>query len=344
MHQFWDDVLDYSNFSLTVDRADIPRLHTILADVVDRRQTRALAPSAPAAHARALLTPVSSRVCVSQVSEERRERLRAGMHAHHRLFLWERPYGLAYELSMLVLCRRAERLPRRRAALRCPHLQQLLRAPLPRPAFGPRVHRVAWSYFVHIGHSGLTHAAPSTSAGVASSVSQPAAAASFGAAAASASAAAATARPDATGRRCPSTCSAHEPLYAQIDTDLAAFPEGITKSMMDAALARWSENSITAALMIHNGSLYFLRPEGEDKHPVHHNDGMMHGTLNEIFSLLNDPAYPPLPDVEFILNADDYGHVSAHAVRLSRTVAASWLASRRAAVPLHAPPITSFFC
>ena len=60
--------------------------------------------------------------------------LRAGLHAAHRLFLWDRadetrvradetrdrPYGLAYELTKLELCERAFRLPGARRSLRCP--------------------------------------------------------------------------------------------------------------------------------------------------------------------------------------------------------------------------------
>ena len=90
--QFFDDVLDYDAFSITVEPADIPKLRDTLA----------------------------------AVPEARRDALRAGMASHHRLLLWERPYGQAYDVTLRQLCERAKRLRTARASLRCPPWSDLL--------------------------------------------------------------------------------------------------------------------------------------------------------------------------------------------------------------------------
>ena len=54
-HDFWSGLLDYSAFAVVVDKKDIPRLDSVLQAV----------------------TPA------------RRRQLRASLHRHHRLFLWD---------------------------------------------------------------------------------------------------------------------------------------------------------------------------------------------------------------------------------------------------------------
>jgi len=92
VRHFWDDVLPYETFSLTVDPKDIPQLPRILGGV----------------------------------SAARRRALRDGLARYHRYFLWEPPYGLAYNLTLAQLCARAAKARlaasrgTRAGALRCP--------------------------------------------------------------------------------------------------------------------------------------------------------------------------------------------------------------------------------
>ena len=111
--------------------------------------------------------------------------------------------------------------------------------------------------------------------------------------------------------RCSAECAAHEALYSQIDEDLAALQHRITKPHVDRALARWHETSVLGSVMILNGSMYMLRTTDREGKPVRHDDGQLQATLKEIYGLVSDPAWPTLPDLEVLINADDYGRVSA---------------------------------
>ena len=113
---------------------------------------------------------------------------------------------------------------------------------------------------------------------------------------------------------CDTRCSAHEVLFAQIDNDLAAFPKGITKDLIDLALRRWPESAITASIIISNGTIFMTRPFSPDGSPVQHNDGQMVATLHEIWHVVQNAGRygPPLPDSEFLINADDYGRAFVH--------------------------------
>ena len=258
VHQFWAASLNYSSFSLLVAKPDIPRLHLRLASV----------------------------------SDAQRNDLRRGLFDHHRLFLWDRPYGLAYSMSLLELCERAKRLPESRQELECPRVDQLLPTnDGAAPANGPAP-TVAESHMT-ADVAELAAAAPR----------------------------AATHGTNFT--RCSAECSAHTPLYVQIDSDLDVFAQrgGITEELISSAMARWPETAILATVLIHDGVMYFSRPTGEDGQLVAVFDPMLRQTLAEIYSLITKDlrsipprlaaigaaSLPRLPDMEFIINADDYG-------------------------------------
>ena len=111
--------------------------------------------------------------------------------------------------------------------------------------------------------------------------------------------------------RCSAKCAAHKVLYPQIESDLAALHHRITKVGVDSALARWHETSVLGSIMLLNGSMYMLRTTDSQGKPVLHNDPQLQSTLTQIYDLVSDPAWPQLPDLELLINADDYGRVSA---------------------------------
>lgn len=105
-------------------------------------------------------------------------------------------------------------------------------------------------------------------------------------------------------------------LYEQISRDLAPFTSrrGITKTLVDMALARWPENGITAAVGIYNGSMYMLRPRTPTGEFAEHSDGQLLSTLRQVRQLVDEHeklGLPPLPDAEFVVNGDDYGRARA---------------------------------
>ena len=257
VHHFWGHALHYEQFAVVVDKPDLPNLHAILA---------AIGPA-------------------------QRRRLRAGLHAVHRLFVWDPPHGLAYNMTLQQLCERAFRLKDARPSLRCDtHVD-----------VGPRLdldaRLAADAAFER--HSLL----PPTPRALGTPPPPPPGSG------APTDAAAARGDEAALGVRCAAQCEAHEPLYAQIDADLAAFRGGISKRLTDAALAKWRESGIFASIMIVNGSLYKTRPHYADGSSVDHSDGQLLPTLHEIYSLVHElrHTHEPLPDLELIINADDYG-------------------------------------
>lgn len=261
VRQPWDDLVEYGDFSVRVRRDQIPSLPSLLR----------------------------------AIGEPELARLRRGLAVRHRLFLWEQPYGLAYNVSMRELCRRAK--------LRRPELDcgQHLRG----------------GYELAAGELGRGRGAAAEQPGPERQLAATAAAAT----------------PASTARRllgmkqrakrkkparpphaslCSSSCSAHEALYAQIPLDLAPFRAagGITKAHIDSGLRKWAPTGILASIMLHNGSMYMTRPCEAGRKPVRHDDPMLLATLRLIWELVTDPAVPPLPDVELLINADDYGRVS----------------------------------
>ena len=67
--------------------------------------------------------------------------------------------------------------------------------------------------------------------------------------------------------------------------------------------------------MILNGSLYKIRPRYPDGKPVEHSDPPLQAMLREVYDLAQEQreAGTPLPDVELLINADDYGFSKLHA-------------------------------
>ena len=51
------------------------------------------------------------------------------MATYHRYFLWERPYGLAYDVTLLELCERATRVSTAESAVDCSRYQLTPRPP-----------------------------------------------------------------------------------------------------------------------------------------------------------------------------------------------------------------------
>jgi len=260
--------LHYDQFAVVVDKADIPRLHTILA---------AIGPA-------------------------QRNRLRAGMHAYHRYFLWDLPYGLAYNLTLLELCTRARPLF---ATLNCPtrvdaNSAFLADSSLAATANFERytaVHEQLDAVLAHTDDGREQLLGPvrpqRRRERLAKAQPEPAKEADNA----------------AIRVRCSAECSAHEELFAQIDADLSPWPQGIDKETTNLALQMWPENGIFASIMVLNGSLYKLRPHYADGSPVIHSDPMLFGTLKEIFDIVTEQkeAGTPVPDVELLINADDYG-------------------------------------
>lgn len=102
-------------------------------------------------------------------------------------------------------------------------------------------------------------------------------------------------------------------LYSQIDVDLRELRGPITKAKIDRALERWPETDILGSIMILNGSIYLLRPYGKDGvTPTRRADQQLAATLRQIWEIARDPTLPKLPDLEMLINADDYGRVSVH--------------------------------
>ena len=261
VHHFWGHALHYDQFAVVVDKPDIPKLHTILA---------AIGPA-------------------------QRRRLRAGLHGVHRLFVWDLPHGLAYNMTLHQLCQRAFRLTDARPSLRCDtHVEVDHRLDVdPRLAADAifERHTLLPPTPQTLGEPTPPPPPPPPPPGAPTDAT--------------------VALHDEAGLsvRCPAQCEAHEALYAQIDADLAAFPEGISKRLTDAALARWRENGIFASIMVVNGSLFKMRPHYADGSSVEHSDGQLLATLHEIYSLVHELKHTrePLPDLELIINADDYG-------------------------------------
>ena len=82
-----------------------------------------------------------------------------------------------------------------------------------------------------------------------------------------------------------------------------------SQATTDAALTKWRENGVLASVMILNGSLYKLRPRYADGRPVEHSDPPLQAVLREVFDLVHEQrdAGTHLPDMELLINADDYG-------------------------------------
>ncbi|EOD39318.1 hypothetical protein EMIHUDRAFT_108867 [Emiliania huxleyi CCMP1516] len=108
--------------------------------------------------------------------------------------------------------------------------------------------------------------------------------------------------------QCSTVCSDHEPLYAQIREDLAQW-DGITRDMIDRAMHRWDESDILATLAVVNGTLWLPRPRLRSGEVARHGDPQLQATIRMILSILSDPALPTPPDLELLINADDYGRV-----------------------------------
>ena len=109
---------------------------------------------------------------------------------------------------------------------------------------------------------------------------------------------------------CSEECSAHEELYEGIENDLAPFliKGGITREMLSEAHDKWGSSGIMAPIMIHDGQMYLTKPcHGTE--PVAHSDPMLQSTLNLILDLLQDQNVETFPNVDLIINADDYGRV-----------------------------------
>ena len=318
-HDFWSGLLDHSAFALVVEPADIPRLDELL---------RAVTPA-------------------------RRRQLRAALQRHHRLYLWEKPYGLAYDLTLHALCQRAARLPAARASLRCA-------AALPAPPVPP-VPLAAGRSLLQSGAAifGRGHGAGNASARRELELLGPGPGPGMRAAARRSSrgarGAARSARGGRGGRggarqrsgvvesgaahswrgagggggggggvrgggvrggrgggvRCSAECAVHAVLWLQIESDLAALNHHITKPKVDSALQRWGETSVLGSVMLLNGSMYMLRTTDSRGVPVRHDDPQLQSTLKQIYDIVSDPAWPRLPDLELLVNADDYGRVGA---------------------------------
>ena len=256
----------YDQFAVVVEKTDIPRLHTILA---------AIGPA-------------------------QRNRLRAGLHAYHRYFLWDSPYGLAYNVTLLELCLRA-RL--HAGTLRCSgHVD----------AASPFLANSSLAAAANFERYTAVREREATLANREDGRAEPII---LGRLKPRRARVAASAPANKTGDRaairvhCSAECSAHEELFAQIDADLALWPHGIDKQTTDDALKMWPENGIFASLMVLDGHLYKLRPHYSDGRPVIHSDPMLYGTLKQIFEIVTEQreAGTPIPDVELIINADDYG-------------------------------------
>jgi len=199
-----------------------------------------------------------------------------GLQRHHRYFLWDMhgesaPYGLAYNLSLHALCLRASSLPAARASLRCaaalPAPPGLLTPPTPvaPPAAGR-------SLLESSGAEGGTAEGGATARRGGRGLLRGAARGTRGAARGTRGAArgARGGRGGARlrggvgggvggggvggggvggggggggGVRCSAECAAHEVLYPQIESDLAALHHRITKPKVDSALARWADTS-----------------------------------------------------------------------------------------------------
>ena len=108
---------------------------------------------------------------------------------------------------------------------------------------------------------------------------------------------------------CSARCEDHEVLYAQIESDMAQWnPRGINSSLIDEALKKWGDNDITVAIAIINGSLYLTQPtDKETGQPISHSNYQTLGILDLIWDILHDPTLPTPPDLELIINCDDYG-------------------------------------
>jgi hypothetical protein len=74
--------------------------------------------------------------------------------------------------------------------------------------------------------------------------------------------------------------------------------------------------------------MYMLRTTDGQGKPVLHNDPQLQSTLTQIYGLVSDPAWRKLPDLEVLINADDYGRVSA----TTRPVLLPYIASPAALV------------
>ena len=108
--------------------------------------------------------------------------------------------------------------------------------------------------------------------------------------------------------KCSAKCTAHQLLYEQIADDLAPFCErGITREMIEKGLAKWAESAIFATVLILNGTVYLNRPYAADGTFATHGDMTLQQTLREIVSLTTAKGFERLPDMELLLNADDYG-------------------------------------
>ena len=96
-------------------------------------------------------------------------------------------------------------------------------------------------------------------------------------------------------------CSLHPKLRAGLRRDLSAWaPRSITRHALDvSATGRLRESDITAAFGIFNNSLYWLNPEA---HPLPRNPHLyaIADDLRTLLSLFR------VPNVEFLLNVDDY--------------------------------------
>lgn len=94
----------------------------------------------------------------------------------------------------------------------------------------------------------------------------------------------------------------HPALRASLARDLSPWPPGsITRHALDASIQRVSrgESDITAAFGIYNNTLFWLHP---DAHPRPRNPHL-YAIADDLATLL---SLHRVPDVEFVLNVDDY--------------------------------------
>ena len=98
-------------------------------------------------------------------------------------------------------------------------------------------------------------------------------------------------------------CALHPDLKAGLAADLSAWPlRSITPNVLEAAQRgdhRLRESDITAAFGIFNNTLHWLRP---DAHPRPRNP-QLYAIADDLRALL---GLYRVPDVEFLLNVDDY--------------------------------------
>ena len=126
----------------------------------------------------------------------------------------------------------------------------------------------------------------------------------------------------------------HPALREGIRADLRSWaPRSISREAMDAASRLMPESDITVGLGIYNNTVHFLEPE---RHPRPRNPSV-YAIVDDLRSLL---AVHRVPNVEFLLNVDDYPKSHGARVPAARTGAA---AARAGASASHVPlPLFSY--